>query len=257
VSARPAVELEHVTFAYDGRVVLDDVNLTIQENDFVTIVGPNGGGKTTLIKLILGLLEPSGGTVRVLGTTPEAARHRIGYLPQRADIDRDFPARVIDVVLTGRLRGDRLRGSYTIADRDAALRALEEVELADSHLRPFSVLSGGQQQRVIIARALASEPSLLILDEPTSNLDVVMERGLYDLLERLHKNMTIALVTHDIGFVTDITRTVVCVKQSVVCHETGELTGELMSEIYGRDVRAVLHRHENDAEAGAGPSEAR
>jgi zinc transport system ATP-binding protein len=245
MSGRPAIEFRGVSFAYDGRTVLRDVDLVIEENDFVTIVGPNGGGKTTLLRLVLGLLQPTAGTIRVLGTAPEAARHMVGYLPQRSAADRDFPARVIDVVLMGRLRGERLLGSYTREDRQAALRALEEVGLADNHARPFSVLSGGQQQRVAIARALASQPRLLLLDEPTSNLDVAMERSLYDLLAHLHQQMTIALVTHDIGFVTDISKTVVCVKQSVVCHETGELTGELMSEIYGREVRAVLHDHDH------------
>jgi len=241
MDGRPAIEFLNVSFAYDRRSILRNVNLTIERGDFVTIVGPNGGGKTTLLKLALGLLQPAGGTVRVLGTTPERARPSVGYLPQRSAADRDFPARVLDVVLMGRLRGERLLGAYTGEDRAAALSALEEVGLADSAARPFSVLSGGQQQRVAIARALASDPALLLLDEPTSNLDVAMERSLYDLLGRLHERLTIALVTHDVGFVTDIAKTVVCVKQSVVCHETGELTGELMSEIYGRDVKAVLH----------------
>ncbi|MBD3348361.1 MAG: ATP-binding cassette domain-containing protein [Candidatus Eisenbacteria bacterium] len=241
MTGKPVIEFRGVSFAYDGRVVLRDVDLSIEENDFATIVGPNGGGKTTLLKLMLGLLQPTEGTVRVLGKRPVGARRRVGYLPQRSAADRDFPARVIDVVLMGRLRGDRLFGAYTDEDTRAALAALREVDLEDSHSRPFSVLSGGQQQRVLIARALASEPRILLLDEPTSNLDAIMEKNLYDLLERLHQRMTIALVTHDVGFVTDITKTVVCVKQSVVCHETGRLTGELMSELYGRDVRAVIH----------------
>ncbi len=250
MSAVPAVEFSDVSFSYDGHPVLRDIALTIAERDFATVVGPNGGGKTTLLRLILGLLKPATGTVRVFGLRPEETRSRIGYVPQRSQVEQNFPARVVDVVLTGRLDGRRILGRYTARDREAALAALGEVELLDQSARPFSVLSGGERQRTLIARALASEPDLLLLDEPTAHLDVAMEDELHTLLERLHERLTIVLVTHDLGFVSGFAETVICVKQTLACHETGALTGEMIREMYGRDVRAVLHDHGDHRDGG-------
>lgn len=237
----PAIEFRGVSFSYDGQPVLRRVNLEIEERDFVTIVGPNGGGKTTLLKLILGLIQPTAGSIRVFGRSPVESRTRIGYVPQHSLADQSFPVSVLDVVLTGRLGSRRVLGTYGSDDREAAMEALREVELCDHYRRPFSALSGGLRQRTLIARALASRPEMLLLDEPTANLDVMMEGELYALLRRLRERLTILLVTHDLGFVSDFTKTVVCVKQTIAVHPTGELTGDLISEMYGRDVRAVLH----------------
>lgn len=243
--ATPVVEMRNVSFSYDGHPVLRDIDLDIRERDFATLVGPNGGGKTTLLRLVLGLVRPATGTVRVFGRRPEDARARIGYVPQRSLAADDFPARVIDVVLTGRLDGRRLLGRYGPADHGSARAAIDEVGLLEESARAFSDLSGGQRQRTLIARALASEPDLLLLDEPTANLDVVMENELYELLERLHERLTIVLVTHDLGFVSSLAKTVICVKQTLACHQTGALTGEMIREMYGRDVRVVLHDHDD------------
>jgi zinc transport system ATP-binding protein len=250
-AAPPAIEMRDVSFSYDrhtvlsnaGHPVLANVNIRIEERDFVTVVGPNGGGKTTLLKLILGILQPSCGSVGVLGTRPENARPRIGYTPQHSAIDPGFPARVIDVVLMGRLGRRRSWHGYTRADREAAMEALREVELADRYTRPFATLSAGQRQRVLIARALAPDPELLLLDEPTSSLDVAMEEELHGLLTRLHGRLTIVVVSHDIGFVSELTETVLCVKQTVAAHSTSEITPELIREMYGRDVLMVRHDH--------------
>jgi zinc transport system ATP-binding protein len=228
VSAQPVIELRDVSFSYDGDPVLEGVDLAIDERAFVTIVGPNGGGKTTLLKLILGLIHPSTGTVRVFGRPPVEARTRIGYVPQHSLADQSFPVRVLDVVLTGRLERGRVFGGYGPADRDAAIEALREVELCDHASRPFAALSGGLRQRTLIARALASQPDILLMDEPTANLDVMMEGELYALLRK----------------------TVVCVKRTIAVHPTGELTGDLISEMYGRDVRAVLHDPEHHRDGG-------
>ena len=238
---RPVIEFRGVSFSYDGQPVLRGVDLEINERDFVTVVGPNGGGKTTLLKLILGLIHPTAGIVKVFGRSPVNARTRIGYVPQHSLADQAFPIRVLEVVLTGRLERRRVFGGYGPKDHEAAMDALGEVELCDHAHRPFATLSGGLRQRTLIARALASQPDILLLDEPTANLDVMMEGEFYALLRRLHERLTILLVTHDLGFVSDFSKTVVCVKQTIAVHPTGELTGDLISEMYGRDVRAVLH----------------
>lgn len=244
-----AITLTDVSFAYDGRPVLHDVSLALPRGGFAAVIGPNGGGKTTLLRLVLGLLKPTRGTVEVLGTTPEAARSRIGYMPQRTQLDPGFPAPVEDVVLMGRL-GPR-GGTYSRADRAAAAKALDRVGLAAVRRRPFSTLSGGQRQRALIARAITADPELLLLDEPTANLDVTMEKDLYDLLATLTGTLTIVLVSHDLGFVSPLADTVVCVKGTVAVHTTSELTGEAIRGMYGHDVRVV--RHDGGCGGGAAP----
>jgi zinc transport system ATP-binding protein len=240
----PAIALDGVRFSYDGATVLEDVTLEIAPRDFVSIVGPNGGGKTTLLKLVLGLLAPAAGRVRVFGQEPAVARRRIGYLPQYASLDPRFPVSVLDVVLMGRLAPGRPLGFFRRADREIALAALADVTLADLRARPFAALSGGQRQRVLIARALASEPDLLLLDEPTASLDVAVEGEFHELLARLAERLGVVLVSHDLGFVSRYVRTVVCVKRKVWVHPTSELTGDLIREVYGTDVRMVRHdRH--------------
>ncbi len=237
----PVIELEHVSFSYDGFPVLEDINLTVEEHDFLSIVGPNGGGKTTLLKLILGLLKPVNGTVHVFGKNPVKARSRIGYMPQYSSLDPLFPVTVMDVVLMGRLGNGKLLGAYKRTDKKAAAEALRELEVYEMKNRPFSALSGGQRQRVLLARALVSDPELLLLDEPTANVDAVIENELFDLLNRLNEKITIALVTHDLGFVSSYVKRVACVSRRVVVHPTSEITGEMINEIYGRDVQMVRH----------------
>jgi len=240
----PAVEINDLWFSYGSQLVLREVNLRIQPAERVCIVGPNGGGKTTLLKLILGLLRPTRGRVRVFGQSPEHARRRVGYTPQHAMFDPSFPVSVTDVVLMGCLGKAGVLGPYRKADRAAAAEAIEEVGVYESRKRSFSQLSGGQRQRVLIARALASQPDLLLLDEPTANLDVGVEQQLYDLLGRLGERLTVVLVSHDIGFVSELVDKVVCVQSTVAVHPTTELTGALMQDLYGHNVRLVRHDHD-------------
>jgi len=242
----PVIEIRAVSFSYNGETVLEDVNLAIGPREFISVVGPNGGGKTTLLKLVVGLLEPTAGTVRVFGLPPREARRRIGYLPQHAQMDPRFPASVADVVLTGRLGPGGRFGPYGKADREAAGEALSDVDLCDLGRRPYAELSGGQRQRVLIARALVSRPDLLLLDEPTAGLDAHMESGLFGLLKVLNERLTIVLVTHDLGFVSQVVRSVACVRRKVVVHPTSEITGEMIREIYGGDVRMIRHDHRCD-----------
>jgi len=235
------IVVEGVSFSYNGADALRDVSFTLEERDFVAAVGPNGGGKTTLLKLLLGLLQPQKGTIRILGEPPARARHRIGYLTQHFECDLSFPLRVWDVVLMGRLRRHRFFSSYSRHDREAATRALEEVELFALKDRSFAALSGGERQRVLIARALATEPELLLLDEPTANVDIKVERELYDLLKDLNSRLPILMATHDLGFVSSYVNKVLCINRRVVMHPTSEITGEMISKMYGSEVVMVRH----------------
>lgn len=238
----PAIALENVSFSYARHPILDDVTLTVPKGDFAMVVGPNGGGKTTLMKLILGLLTPATGRVSLFGKQPEAMWDQVGYMPQYTHVDMAFPVSVQDVVLMGRLTNSR-RWRYTKADKDAARHALDEVGLPDKIKAPFSSLSGGQRQRVLIARALCSTPSLLLMDEPTANVDPAAEASLFDLLSELNHRMTILVVSHDLGLVSKVVKSVICVNKKVLVHPTSDLDGTLISEIYGGDLRLVRHDH--------------
>jgi len=239
----PVIQLQDVSFSYDGVPVLEDVNLTVTDGDFVSIVGPNGGGKTTLLKIILGLVRPSRGNVRVFGLPPVKARSRIGYMAQQSTFDFLFPVNVLDVVLMGRLGHGAGLGFYSREDRRAALQALDRMEMEPLQNRPFSRLSGGQRQRVLLARALASEPELLLLDEPTANVDAAIETELFEILDMLNRHMTIMLVTHDLGFVSAYVRSVICVNRRLAVHPTSSITGEMIHELYGGNVQMVRHDH--------------
>ncbi|HOZ45704.1 MAG TPA: metal ABC transporter ATP-binding protein [Candidatus Hydrogenedentes bacterium] len=247
MSQEAVVNLEDVSFRYGAVSVLEHVSLKVDASEFASIVGPNGGGKTTLLKIILGIERPQQGQVRLFGGPPRAARTRIGYTPQHTQHDPLFPVSVRDVVLMGRL--DTLRkGRYTAKDKAAALDALNEVELADTAARSFAELSGGQRQRALIARALVGRPELLLLDEPTANVDPASETKLLDILQRLNERMTILMVSHDLGFVSSVVRSVICVNRKVVVHPTSDITGEIIRDIYGMDLRMVRHDHRCAAE---------
>lgn len=240
----PAVRLEGLTFAYGCVPVLEDVSFSIAPRETVCLVGPNGGGKTTLLKLMLGLLKPARGRVEVFGQPPPRVRLRIGYMPQQVRFDPLFPVTALDIVFMGRLGQPGLRGWlgwYGREDRAAAWQALEIVGMRRQARRRFATLSGGERQRVLIARALCSEPELLLLDEPTANVDPRFESQLFDIIETLNRRMTIVLVSHDLGVVSKWVQTVICVNRRVVVHPTARLTGQLLQEIYEGEVRAVRH----------------
>jgi len=239
-----AIQLDRLSFAYgEGPPVLEDVTLAVQPLDFACIIGPNGGGKTTLLRLVLGLLEATSGTVRVFGSTPRRARPRIGYMPQFAAMDPQFPIQVLDVVLMGRLGPRRRIGRYSTGDRHAARESLGRVGLGGLERQPFSSLSGGQRQRVLLARALTSDPDLLLLDEPAAGLDHKVEQDFFTLLGELNKEKTLVLVSHDLGFVASFVKTVICVHRSVDVHPTSELDGSMIHDLYGGEVRLVHHEH--------------
>jgi zinc transport system ATP-binding protein len=242
-----AIQVEDLCFSYDDNQVLSDVQFDIYPLDSVCIVGPNGGGKTTLIKLILGLLKPDQGRVRIYGGKPEDECRRIGYVPQYANYDPRFPISVREVVSMGRL-GNSLSGHYTTTDREkvsAALDAVNLIELAD---RSFTTLSGGQRQRVLIARALASGGDILILDEPTANIDHESEQHFFELLGTLNHHMAILMVTHEVGFASTFFKRIICVNKQVFIHPTSELTGDLIQNMYGGDLQMIRHDHRCSAE---------
>ncbi|RIK67038.1 MAG: ABC transporter [Planctomycetota bacterium] len=243
-SREAVLRLQGVQFAYGDLSVLQDVNIAIHERDFASIVGPNGGGKTTLLKLLVGLLQPRAGTVEVFGVAPQKARGRIGYMPQHSQLDAQFPVCVLDVAMMGRLGITRPLGPYTREDRDVTRRALADVGLVEMERRPFSALSGGQRQRVLIARALSCEPDLLLLDEPTASLDLRVQDDLYELLGRLSEKLTVVLVSHDVGFVSKFVKTVICVNRTVHVHSSRDLSKEAIIQLYGRDVRLLHHEHQ-------------
>ena len=245
MNREPVVSLHDVDFAFNDHPVLRDVQLEIAGGDFVSIIGPNGGGKTTLLRLILGLLEPNRGTVRVFGRPPAQARQRIGYMPQFALLDEQFPITVADVVLMGRLARRMPLGPFRSGDRDVARRALAEVEMADLEQQPFAALSGGQRQRVLIARALACQPDLLLLDEPTASLDPGVQDELYELLHQLKERMTVVLVSHDVGMVSQHVDRVVCVNVQVAQHPVSAIKGELAGLFTSRGGMCLVH-HERD-----------
>jgi zinc transport system ATP-binding protein len=243
VSAGAVIELRGLSFAYGAVPVLENVDLAVDAGEFLGIVGPNAGGKSTLLKLILGLLEPTAGTVRVLGRSPQAASREIGYVPQYPAFARDFPVTVEQVVLTGRLGRGRLLGGYDAGDREMARWVMTQTEIADLASRRIATLSGGQLQRVLVARALACEPQILILDEPTANIDMRVESDIFDLLRVLNQRMTILVVSHDVAFISAYVRRVACVNRTLLCHATESIDGRVIHDLYGGDVRRVAHAH--------------
>jgi zinc transport system ATP-binding protein len=252
VSEPPVViEVQGVTFSYGAAPVLEQVDLQVSDGEFLGIVGPNAGGKSTLLKLILGLLVPQSGRIRVLGRPAQESTRLLGYVPQYPSFPRDFPITVEQAVLQGRL-GWRQRhgwlaaltpGRYGRTDRLAAQQSLVEVEAEDLAHRQIGSLSGGQLQRVLLARTLVGEPRVLILDEPTANIDQRLEGEIFDLLKRLNARMTILVVSHDVAFISSYVKRVACVSRTLVCHRTDAIDGQIIQDLYGERVRMVAHRH--------------
>ncbi len=250
LSTPPALQAEHLSFSYGTEMVLDDVSFEIPAGEYVGVVGPNGGGKTTLLRIIVGLLEPEHGAMLVFGQAPNKARRdgRIGYVPQRiVQSDFAFPATVREMVsggLTSRLSaGFRL----TDAEKEAVDRALELTGTSSFGHRLVSDLSGGQRQRVFIARAIATKPKLLILDEPTTGVDVPSREAFYALLKDLHRTtgITILFVSHDTDVMTTQVDTVLCLNQKLVCHTSSHSFAQMgsLQEIYGHDASFIHHHH--------------
>lgn len=243
-ASEPVIELQDVWFRFDdGPPVLEGVDLRVPDKEFIGVVGPNAGGKSTLLKIILGLYQPCRGRVKVLGDTPSRARSRIGYVPQYPSFSRDFPTDVLHAVLMGRLGLAGGLGGYSKTDHNRAREAMAETEIESLAGRHINTLSGGQLQRVLVARALVCEPRILLLDEPTSNIDQRVETDIFDYLREFNQRMTIVVVSHDIGFISKYVDRVACLNKTLICHDTADIDGRTIQELYGADVQMVAHRH--------------
>ncbi|MEM6702737.1 MAG: ABC transporter ATP-binding protein [Acidobacteriota bacterium] len=235
MSAAPALRLHEVRFRYEGSdaAALEDTSLEIEPGDFCGVLGPNGGGKSTFLRLALGLLKPDAGRVELFGKSPSTERRRVGYVPQQVAIASNAPATVLDLVLLGRLRKASWGPIWSGEDRAAAERALSRVSVLPLANRTWHQLSGGQRQRVLIARALVHEPELLLLDEPTTGVDLHREHELLDLLHELNEDVTIVMVSHDLPLVTSHARTALWINGTAQRLPAEELTVER--------VEALLH----------------
>jgi zinc transport system ATP-binding protein len=241
IAEQRVIDIAHVHFAYESVPVLTDVTLQVQVGEFIGLVGPNGGGKSTLLKLMLGLIKPDSGQVHILGRPPNAVSQRIGYVPQYPKFPRDFPICVRDVVLMGCLG----KHGWFKFNRKQALttvrRVLIDVAAQDLEQRLIGTLSGGQLQRVLLARALATEPRLLLLDEPTANMDQHIEGELFELLAQLNSRLTIVVVSHDIAFISRYINRVACLNRTLVCHTTSCIDGQAVHTLYGQTVGHIMH----------------
>lgn len=228
-----AIDIKDLSFSYGKSPVLTDVNLSIDENDFVAIIGPNGGGKSTLMRLMVGLLKPTSGTVRLFGEKVPTKRVAVGYVPQNTNKNIDFPITVGECVATGKID--------LSPKSDEVKAALERVHIAGFLDRRLGELSGGERQRVLIARSLVCNPRILFLDEPSNNIDVAGIEALYNMLADFSESMTIVIVTHDLMALSHKVKSVVCVNHSVHYHEGGNLTEEMLHSTYGCEVDLIAH----------------
>jgi zinc transport system ATP-binding protein len=245
------LDIKHLSFYYNQQKVLDDINITIPKGAFLGLVGPNGSGKSTLLKCILGLLQPSEGSINLFGERIGNFKewYKIGYVSQKANsFNTGFPATVYEVVTTGLVSKKGLFKRINNTDKEKIYDAIQAVGMEDHIYKNIGELSGGQQQRVFIARALVSEPELLILDEPTVGVDTQTVQNFYQMLGKLNKdkNITLLLVTHDIGTITDKVSHVACLNRHLHFHgDTDEFSKQQdrLSEFYGHHIHVLNHDH--------------
>ena len=226
------IQADNLSFTYGANRVLRNVSFTVEKGEFVGIIGPNGGGKTTLLYLLMSFLKPDSGSLEVLGSSPKQARKKIGWVPQNFLYDRHFPITVLEVVLMGRLADKSLGERYEKADHEAALHALERLNMSEYRNMSLAELSSGQAQRVFIARALASQPQLLLLDEPTSSIDMASQEEVYKILKGLKEEMTIMMVTHDLRAVSHYVGKIFCVQREMSVMSSEEVCEHFAMGLY-------------------------
>jgi zinc transport system ATP-binding protein len=234
------LSIESVSAGYDDEIVLRDVNLEVYKNDFIGVIGPNGGGKTTLLKTILGLLEPVKGRINFYQNGKKVNQILIGYLPQMNQIDKKFPITVIDVVLSGLMSKESLFSRYGKEQKLKAYETLDKMGIHELKKKPIGELSGGQLQRVFLSRAIISSPALLMLDEPSTYVDSKFENDFYEILNELNKEMAIMIVSHDLGTITWYVKTIACVNRSLHYHPSNIITEQQLAS-YNCPIQIITH----------------
>jgi len=227
------IDIENLTFSYEKQNVLENINLQVKSKDFLAIIGPNGGGKSTLLKLILGIYPLKQGKLSVFGQAPQNSLNKIGYVPQNTNINIDFPIKVIEVVMMGHVGGERPLFGYGKEEILCAMGALAQVDMQAFAESKIGALSGGQRQRIMIARALCAHPEILILDEPTASIDIQGQRSIYELLKVLNKSITIIVVSHDISVILGYANKAAHINKTLSYHDIS-------------DKSATFHTHGND-----------
>jgi zinc transport system ATP-binding protein len=248
----PIFDIKNLSFIVKGQRILSNISLEIFRSEYVAIIGPNGGGKTTLVRMLLGLEKPTSGEIKIYGKKLSDFKewHKIGYVPQRAShVDSSFPATVLDIVKMGRTSQSGIFSSFNETDKKLVYDAMAKMDILDLQDKMIGTLSGGQRQRAMIARALASKPEILILDEPNTGVDVASQKNFYALLRKLNQEdkITIVFITHDIGVIADdIARLFTINEKAVICNDPKHLLScQEMSELYGIDAH-LLHNHKHE-----------
>ena len=243
-----AIDIKGLNFSYGDSKVLTNINLSVKQGEFMAVIGPNGGGKSTLLKLVLGILKPDSGSISVFGSKPEHAANTIGYVPQHSQATAGFPITVKQAALMGRMRWKGRLAKPDADDLSVLNSVLKKLELTDVQNKPIDRLSGGQRQRVFIARALVMEPKMLFLDEPASSVDTQGSCALFEILKELNKHITILVVSHDLSVIPAYTTSVACINQTIHVHEGPEITDDMMQLAYGDikescPVELIAHGH--------------
>lgn len=230
VQSSKLIEIEHLSAGYEGKEVLHDINLTVYKDDYLGIIGPNGGGKTTLMRLILGLMKPTDGSIRLYKDGEEVREISMGYLPQYNHLDKQFPISVYEVVLSGLSKTKSLFSRYTQAQHQQVLDCLEQMQLTELKDRHIAALSGGQLQRVLLARAIVSKPDVVILDEPNTYIDRRFQKQMYEMLEQINRECAIIIVSHDVAEVLNNVKHIACVNHHLHYHDTADMPREKLEE---------------------------
>lgn len=234
------LDIESLSAGYNDEIVISDINLSVFQHDFIGVIGPNGGGKTTLLKTILGLIEPRKGSVKFFQNGNQTNHLLIGYLPQLNQIDKKFPITVIDVVLSGLMSKESLFSRYGKEQKTKANDLLEKMGISNLKKKPIGELSGGQLQRVFLSRAIISSPVLLLLDEPSTFVDSKFENDFYEILNDLNNEMAIMIVSHDVGTITWFVKTIACINRTLNYHPSNIITEQQLAA-YNCPIQIITH----------------
>lgn len=237
----PLIQIQNLSAGYDGKVVIKDVSLTIYEHDFLGIIGPNGGGKTTLLRTLLGLLKPYQGSITFYREGAPVEALPMGYLPQYSSIDKEFPISVYEVVLSGLSSQKKRFGSYTPQQHELVRQTLSEMELEPFAHRHIGALSGGQLQRVLLGRAIVSKPKVLVLDEPNTYIDRRFQDQMYEMLGRINRHCAIVMSNHDIGTILQNVKNIACMNTSLHYHASTEVSEEWIERHFGCPIEVLGH----------------